>query len=164
MGQKKMTEGRSARDQPKQSPAKKKDNSRPNGLLSTVEACLVLDIRLPHRLCHMNRTPVTLNSGSDIIILNSWLRVKVHVWVAKLDTDQTVGSSLMKRQSSHSVWGNLDLFDCFLLLYHASQTFPTVSNGSTTCSLVALCGHSFSTSSSHWPMFRTETTPHPQPR
>ena len=44
----------------------------------------------------------------------SWLTVKVRVRVAKLHTDQTVGFLRDESQSSHGVWGNLDLRHFFL--------------------------------------------------
>ena len=41
--------------------------------------------------------PLPTSLGDDFLpLIVSWLTVKVRVWVAKLHTDQTVGSSVMK--------------------------------------------------------------------
>ena len=41
--------------------------------------------------------PLPTSLGDDFLpLIVSWLTVKVRVWVAKLLTDQTVGSSVMK--------------------------------------------------------------------
>ena len=45
--------------------------------LSTIETSPVFQISgFLHRLCHMHRSKITLNSGSDVVILNSKLQLK----------------------------------------------------------------------------------------